>query len=147
MSHLLGKSYGIGLYRYNPAKFLGAVFLDVSDAQYNPLNPDEVIAGIHSAKKPGTYGVTKFRDSALVAEALTPYKWGGFEVYIDAEERLLYVATGTNVVEVRDLENLQLKRGVKPACRGDNERRFGLPRPALVALKPDARRGRRAVHT
>ena len=110
MSHLLGKNYGLGLHRYNPAKFPGAVFLDVSDAQYNPLNPEEIIAGIHPAKKPGTYGVAKFRDGALVAEALTPYKWGGFELYADAEERLLYVATGTNVVEVRDLESLQLQR-------------------------------------
>ena len=136
MSHLLGKSYGIGLHRYNPAKFLGAVFLDVSDAQYNPLNPEEIIAGIHPAKKPGTYGVAKFRDGALVAEALTPYKWGGFEVYIDAEERLLYVATGTNVVEVRDLENLQLKRelnlpveGITSAALGSHGRLWLLSNP------------------
>ncbi len=39
MSQLLGGSYGIGLHKYNPAKFPGAVFLDVADAQYNPLNP------------------------------------------------------------------------------------------------------------
>lgn len=56
---LLGKSYGIGLHRYDPAKFPGAIFLDVADAQYNPLNPEEVVAGIHPAKRPGTYGIAK----------------------------------------------------------------------------------------
>jgi hypothetical protein len=35
MSHLLDKSCGIGLHRYNPAGFPGAIFLDVADAQYN----------------------------------------------------------------------------------------------------------------
>ncbi|RLC80898.1 MAG: hypothetical protein DRI61_04835, partial [Chloroflexi bacterium] len=111
MSYLLGEGYGLGFHKYNPAEFPGVIFLDVSDAQYNPLNPEEVIAGIHPAKKPSTYGIAKFRDGALVAEAITPYKWSAsFELYIDAEERLLYAATGTNVVEVRDLENLQLQR-------------------------------------
>lgn len=110
MSHLLGKSYGIGLHRYDPAKFSGAVFLDVADAQYNPLNPEEIVAGIHPAKRPGTYGVAKFKGDTLLAEVTTPYKWGGFELYIDAEESLLYMATGTDVVEVRDLEALQLWR-------------------------------------
>jgi len=111
MSHLLGKSYGLGLHRYNPAKFPGAVFLDVADAQYNPLDPEEIIAGIHPARRPGIYGIAKFREGALVSEASTPYKWSAsFELYIDAEERLLYAATGTNVVEVRGLENLQLQR-------------------------------------
>ncbi|MCL0078994.1 hypothetical protein M1O56_04955 [Dehalococcoidia bacterium] len=40
MSRLLSKSHG--LHSYNPAKFPGAVFLDVADAQYNPLNPEEI---------------------------------------------------------------------------------------------------------
>jgi len=118
MSHLLGKGYGIGLHRYDPAKFPGAVFLDISDAQYNPLNPEEIIAGIHPARRPGTYGLAKFRDGAPVAEALTTYKWGGFEFYIDAEERLLYAATGTNVIEVRDLEDLQLREELTLPVRG-----------------------------
>jgi len=104
MSHLLGKSYGIGLHKYNPAEFPGAVFLDVADAQYNPLNPEEIIAGIHPAGRPGTYGMAKFRGNAVLAEVLTPYKWdSSLEPYIDAAEGLLYVATGTGVVEVRDL--------------------------------------------
>ncbi|HDN79050.1 MAG TPA: hypothetical protein ENG33_01135, partial [Chloroflexi bacterium] len=91
MSYLLGEGYGLGFHKYNPAEFPGVVFLDVSDAQYNPLNPEEVIVGIHPAKKPGAYGIAKFRDGALVAEAITPYKWSAsFELYIDAEERLLY---------------------------------------------------------
>ena len=118
MSHLLGKSCGLGLHRYNPAKFPGAVFLDVSDAQYNPLNPEEIVAGIHPAKRPGTYGVAKFKGDAVLAEALTSYKWGGFELYIDAEENLLYVATGTGVVEVRDMENLQLRRELHLPVKG-----------------------------
>ena len=110
MSHLLSKSYGIGLHKYNPAKFPGAVFLNIGDAQYNPLNPEEIVAGIHPAGRPGTYGVAKFNGDAVLAEVLTPYKWGGLELHIDAEESLLYMATGTDVVEVRDLENLQLRR-------------------------------------
>ncbi|HIQ05545.1 MAG TPA: hypothetical protein EYH31_07585 [Anaerolineae bacterium] len=118
MSHLLGKSCGLGLHRYNPAKFPAAVFLDVSDAQYNPLNPEEIVAGIHPAKRPGTYGVAKFKGDAVLAEALTSYKWGGFELYIDAEENLLYVATGTGVVEVRDMENLQLRRELHLPVKG-----------------------------
>jgi hypothetical protein len=118
MAHLFGKGYGIGLHRYNPAKFPAAVFLDVSDAQYNPLNPEEIVAGIHPAKRPGTYGVAKFQDGALETEALMPYKWGGFDLYVDAEERLLYIATGTNVVEIRDLENLQLGEELKLPIKG-----------------------------
>jgi len=111
MPHLLGKGYGIGLHRYNPAKFPAAVFLDISDAQYNPLNPEEIIAGIHPAKKPGAYGLAKFKGNTVLAEVITSYGWSsGFELYIDAEERLLYAATGTNIVEVRNVENLQLQR-------------------------------------
>ena len=116
--HLPSKSYGLGLHRYNPAKFPGAVFLDVSDAQYNPLNPEEIVAGIHPAKRPSAYGLAKFRDGTLVAEALTPHEWGGYEFYIDAEESLLYAATGTSVVEIRYLENLQLRRELNLPVRG-----------------------------
>ena len=72
MVHFLGKDFGLGLHRYNPAKFPGAVFLDVADAQYNPLNPEEIVAGIHPAKKPGTYGVAKLKGGAVLAEVLTP---------------------------------------------------------------------------
>jgi len=115
---LLGKSYGIGLHRYNPAKFPGAVFLDVADAQYNPLNPEEIVAGIHPAKRPGTYGVAKLKGDAVLAEVLTPYKLAGLELYIDAEESLLYVATGTNAVEIRDLEDLQLRRELNLPVEG-----------------------------
>lgn len=118
MSHLLGKSYGIGLHKYNPAKFPGAVFLDVADAQYNPLNPEEIVAGIHPAKRPGTYGVAKFKGDTVPAEVLTAHKWGGFELYIDAEESLLYVATGTGAVEVRDLENLRLQKELNLPIKG-----------------------------
>jgi len=109
MSHLLGKSYGIGLHRYDPAKFPGAVFLDVADAQYNPLNPEEIVAGIHPASRPGTYGVSKFEGDTVLAEVTTSYKWDGLELHIDAEESLIYMATGTSVVEVRDLGDLQLQ--------------------------------------
>jgi len=115
---LLGKGYGIGLHRYNPAKFPGAISLDVADAQYNPLNPQEIVAGIHPAERPGMYGLAKFKGNTLLAKALTPYKWGGFELYIDAEKSLLYVATGTNVVEVRDLENLHLRKELNLPVKG-----------------------------
>lgn len=118
MSQLLGGSYGIGLHKYNPAKFPGAVFLDVADAQYNPLNPEEIVAGTHPAKRPGTYGVAKFKGDVVLAEVTTPYKWGGFELYTDAEESLVYVATGTGAVEVRDLENLQLQKELNLPVRG-----------------------------
>jgi len=118
MPHLLSKGYGLGLHRYDPARFPGAVFLDVSDAQYNPLDPEEIIAGIHPAKRPGAYGVAKFREGALVAEAFTPHKWGGFEFYIDAEERLLYATTGTSIVEIRDLGSLQLRRELTLPVKG-----------------------------
>ena len=67
---ILSKRYGIGLHRYNPAKFPGAVFLDVADAQYNPLNPEEILAGIHPAKRPGTYGVAKFKGGSVLADWL-----------------------------------------------------------------------------
>ena len=111
MSHLLSKSYGIGLHKYDPTQFPEAVFLDVADAQYNPLNPEEIIAGIHPARRPGTYGLAKFKGDAVLAEVTTPYKWdSGLELYIDAQEDLIYVATGTDVVEVRSLETLQLLR-------------------------------------
>ena len=118
MSHLLRKSYGLGLHRYTPDTFPEAIFLDVADAQYNPLNPDEIIAGIHPAKKPGTYGLAKFKGDAVLAEVTTPYKWSGLELHIDAEESLLYMATGTDVVEVRDLETLQLQRELKLPVEG-----------------------------
>jgi hypothetical protein len=119
MSHLLGKSYGIGLHKYDPAAFPGAVFLDIADAQYNPLNPEEIIAGIHPASRPGTYGLAKFKGGAVLAEVTTPYQWNsGAEPYIDVAEGLLYVATGTSVVEVRDLENLQFQRELKLPVEG-----------------------------
>lgn len=114
----MGKGHGIGLHRYNPNRFVGAVFLDVADAQYNPLAPEEVIAGIHPAGSPGTYGMAVFRDDTMVAEALTPYRWGGYEFYIDAEERLVYMATGTNVVEIRDLAGLHLRRKLLLPLKG-----------------------------
>ncbi len=119
MSHLLNKSYGIGLHKYNPAKLPGAVFLDVADAQYNPLNPEEIIAGIHPAAKPGTYAVAKFKGDSILSEVATPYKWdSGLEIYIDAGESLLYVATGINHVEIRNSENLQLQRELELPVRG-----------------------------
>ena len=119
MSQLLGKNYGIGLHKYDPAKFPGAVFLDVADAQYNPLNPEEIVAGIHPASRPGTYGLAKFKGDAVLAEVTTPYKWdSGLEPYIDAEEGLLYVATGTSVVEIRDLEDLQLQKELNLPVKG-----------------------------
>ncbi|MGY4706288.1 YncE family protein [Candidatus Bipolaricaulota sp. J31] len=109
----------MGLHRYDPAGFPGAAFLDVADAQYNPLDPGEIIAGIHPAARPGTYGLAKFRDGALTAEAFTPYKWSScFELYIDAGERLLYTATGTNVVEIRELEGLRLREELTLPVRG-----------------------------
>ncbi|RLE74372.1 MAG: hypothetical protein DRJ56_07655 [Thermoprotei archaeon] len=108
--HVLGGNYGIGLHRYSPARF-PAVFLDVSDAQYNPLDPEEIIAGIHPAERPGAYGVAKFREGRVAAKVLMEYGWGSdLELYVDAEEGLLYVATGTSVVEVRDLGSLELRR-------------------------------------
>ena len=73
MSHFLGKSYCIGLHRYNTTQLPGSIFLDVADAQYNPINPEEIIAGIHPPRRPGTYGVAKFKDGALLAEVTTPY--------------------------------------------------------------------------
>ena len=48
-----------------------------------------------------------------MAEVITPYKWGGFEMYIDAEERLIYLATGRNVIEIRDLDSLRLVRKIE----------------------------------
>ena len=119
MSHLLGRTYGLGLHRYNPARFPGVVFLDVADAQYNPLSPEEIVAGIHPARTPGTYGVAKFKADAVFAEAATPYEWdSSLEPYINAEEGLLYVATGTGVVEVRNLYNLQLQRELNLPVEG-----------------------------
>jgi hypothetical protein len=119
MSHLLSKNCGIGLHKYNPGKFPGAVFLDVADAQYNPLNPEEIVAGIHPAGRPGTYGLAKFKGDAVLAQATTPYKWdSGLEPYLDVEEGLLYLSTGTGVVEVRDLETLRLQRELKLPVEG-----------------------------
>jgi hypothetical protein len=118
MSHLLGKNYGLGLHRHDPAKLPGAVFLDVSDAQYNPLAPEEIIAGIHPAKRPGGYGLAKFRGEKVLAEVATPYGWSGLEFYIDAEDGLLYAATGTGVVEIRRLDDLQLHKKLDLSLRG-----------------------------
>ncbi len=93
--------------------------MDVADAQYNPLNPEEIIAGIHPASRPGTYGVAKFKGGAVLAEVTTPYKWdSSLESYIDAEEGLLYAATGTGVVQVRDLGDLQLREELKLPAKG-----------------------------
>ncbi len=114
---MLGTNYGVGLHRFSPKRF-PAVFLDVSDAQYNPLDPGEIIAGIHPAEQPGRYGVAKFRDGRVTAKALMQYSWGGYEFYIDAEENLLYVATGTNTIEVRDLENLELRERITVPVSG-----------------------------
>ena len=47
---------------------------------------------------------------AVLAEVTTPYKWDSdLELYIDAQEDLIYVATG---MEVRSLETLQLQRAL-----------------------------------
>ena len=118
MVSLLGKGFGIGLHKYHPSKYPNAIFLDVSDAQYNPLDPEEIIAGIHSAKNPGFYGLAKFRNGSLVAEALTSYRWGGFELYIDAENECLYVTTGENIIEIRDLNNLGLLKKLELPVKG-----------------------------
>ncbi|RLG84647.1 MAG: hypothetical protein DRO40_00430 [Thermoprotei archaeon] len=118
MTSLLGKGFGLGLHKYNPSKYPNAVFLDVSDAQYNPIDPEEIIAGIHSARKPGFYGIAKFRNGSLVAEAITSYKWGGYELYIDAENEHLYVTTGENIIEVRDLNNLRLLKRLELPVKG-----------------------------
>ena len=119
MSHLLGKNFGIGLHKYSPAEFPGAIFLDVADAQYNPLNPDEIVAGIHPAGRPGAYGLAKFKGNAVLAQVTTPYQWdSGLESYLDVAEGLLYLATGTDVVEVRSLESLQIQREIKLPVQG-----------------------------
>ncbi|ABN70636.1 hypothetical protein Smar_1550 [Staphylothermus marinus F1] len=104
---LLGRGFGLGLHKYDPSRFKSAYFLDVSDAQYNPLDPEEIVAGIHSARNPGFYGIAKFRNESMVAGVETHYKWGGYELYVDAENEHLYVATGRNIVEVRDLGDLR----------------------------------------
>lgn len=118
MSCLLGRNFGIGVHKYSPSSYAKALFLDVSDAQYNPLDPVEIIAGIHSAKRPGFYALAKFRNGVLVAEALTPYKWGGYELYIDVGSESIYMATGENVIEVRDLGSLKLISRLELKVRG-----------------------------
>ncbi len=118
-SHLLGKAFGIGLHRYDPARFPGAVFLDVADAQYNPLDPQEIIAGIHPAARPGKYGLAKFAGNEIVAEVLTSYPWGSdLEFYTDAGEGLVYMATGSSVVEIRSLKDLEFQRQLAVPVRG-----------------------------
>jgi hypothetical protein len=118
MSTLLGRGYGLGLHRYDPSKYIGAVFLDVSDAQYNPLDPEEIVASINSAEKPGYYGLAKFRNGRVVANVLTPYRWGGFEFYIDPEEERIYLASGENVIEIRDLNSLGLVKKINVPVNG-----------------------------
>ena len=114
MSHLLDRSYGIGLHRYNPAKFPGAVFLDVADAQYNPLNPEEIVAGIHPARTPGTYGVAKFKGDAVLAETATPYKWdSSLEPYIRGDHRTAVHAEGA----AGENRNELLYTGSQPSLR------------------------------
>ncbi|RLE84213.1 MAG: hypothetical protein DRJ41_03525 [Thermoprotei archaeon] len=109
---------GIGLHRYDPNKF-PASFLDIADAQYNPLNPEEIIAGIHPSERPGKYGIAKFREGRLVARILLNYKWGSdLEIYIDAEEGLIYAATGTSKIEVIDLEKLKISKTIETGIKG-----------------------------
>lgn len=108
MTYLLNKNFGIGVHKYHPSKYPKTLFLDISDAQYNPLNPEEVVAGIHSAKNPRFYALAKFKNKSLVAEALTPYKWGCYDLYIDVESESIYMTTGENIIEVRNLDNLKL---------------------------------------
>ena len=139
MSHLLDKSCGIGLHRYNPAGFPGAIFLDVADAQYNPLNPEEIIAGIHPACRLGTYGLAKFKGGAVLAEVTTPYKWdSGLEPYTDVAEGLVYAAPGTSVVEVRDLEDLHLQRELNLPVKGITSTALEalVPHHHIIAPKP-----------
>ena len=115
---MFGINYGIGLHRYNPLRF-PAIFLDVSDAQYNPLDPSEIVVGIHPAEQPGNYGVAKFKEGRLVTKILLPYRWGSdLEFYIDGEKNLLYIATGTSIIEIRSLENLKLVKKVSTEVNG-----------------------------
>ena len=64
MMYILSKNHRIGVHKYRLSRYSKALFLNVSDAQCNPLNPEEIVAGIHSAKR--FYALAKFRDGSLV---------------------------------------------------------------------------------
>ena len=93
----------------------GLEVLDVGDALYNPLDPEEVIAFIHPAGK--VWGRALMRLSVRSGEVrglvMTDYGWGCGDLNAYPEEGLLlttYCVDG--VVELRDLKNLELKRRI-----------------------------------
>ncbi len=47
-----------------------------------------------------------------MANVLTPYRWGGFKFYIDPGGERIYLASGGNVIEVRDLNDPGLMKRI-----------------------------------
>ncbi len=85
--------------------------LDVCNAVYDPLNPEEVVADVHPVDAPWKHALVRVRKGKVVKRVLIDIPWSCGDINPYPEEGVLLVAYGrTNVVEVRNLSNLELIR-------------------------------------
>lgn len=90
-------------------KSLGIAF-DVSNALYNPADPEEVVADIHPIEAPGRKALAKLRGGRITAKALLDYPWSSAnDINLYPEEGEILAAYGGPFVEVRSLSDLSLK--------------------------------------
>ena len=88
--------------------------MDVCNAIYDPLNPDEVIADVHPTESPWRHALVRVRKGKVVKKVLVDIPWGCGDINPYPEEGVLLVTYAvTNVVEVRNLGNLELIRRFK----------------------------------
>lgn len=114
-----GAGWCLGLHRQEPAALGHAPILDCGETCYNPLDPEELISVTHPADSKHRLGLAKFREGKLTALAHTPHEWNcEVELHVSPGERVIYLATGTHIVAVHDIDSLELIRNIECPAGG-----------------------------
>ncbi|MCY0860538.1 MAG: hypothetical protein OWQ54_08925 [Sulfolobaceae archaeon] len=88
---------------------------DVSNALYNPLDEEEIIADIHAKETPAKKALVKLYKGKIIEKVLLDYPWksaNDMNVYPE-EDELLIAYYQVPVIEVRKLSSLELKKKIK----------------------------------
>jgi len=85
--------------------------MDVCNAVYDPLNPDEVIADVHPVDSPWRHALVRVRKGRVVRKVVIDFPWSCGDINPYPEEGVLLATySSVNVVEVRNLSNFELVR-------------------------------------
>ncbi|AOL16715.1 hypothetical protein BFU36_08365 [Sulfolobus sp. A20] len=88
---------------------------DLSNALYNPVDENEIIADVHARETPAKKALVKLYKGKIVEKVFVDYPWksaNDMNVYPE-EDELLIAYYQTPIIEVRKLSSLELKRKIK----------------------------------